>query len=108
MKDILFEDCDIDVLGNPIDFNVDPGVVLGSFGNTTFRNVKVKGRGAIRMQGTADSPLGNVNFTNVSGSVGSDEPVKMKSVRNIGFQSFTVTGGEGKKHKKAVGGKCTW
>jgi hypothetical protein len=26
MKDILFEDCDIDVLGNPIDFNVAPGM----------------------------------------------------------------------------------
>ena len=108
MEDILFEDCDIAVAGTPLAYRVEPGVMLGRFGNTVFRNMNIRGKGAITLQGTGDSPIENVTFENVTGTVGADSPLRIESARGIVFKNFTVSGGMGKKSVKAVGGKCTW
>ena len=108
MEDILFEDCDIAVRHYPILYQADPGVMLGSLGNTIFRNISIKAHDAIRLLGTGDSPVCNVTFENVTGTLRDSVPLRMESVRGITFKDFSVTGGLGKKHPMAVGGKCTW
>lgn len=108
MEDILFEDCDIAVRHYPILYQADPGVMLGSLGNTVFRNISIKAHDAIRLLGTGDSPVCNVTFENVTGTLRDSVPLRMESVRGITFKDFSVTGGLGKKHPRAVGGKCTW
>lgn len=64
MEDLLVEDCDIDVRNNPIAYDVEPGVRLRAFGNTTFRNVRCRGSAPV-LHGTADTPLVGMRLENV-------------------------------------------
>ena len=70
MEDLLFENCEIDVRGAAILFTVDPGIRLRSFGNVTFRDVKMKRSSKVVLNGTADSPLVNVRFESAADTAG--------------------------------------
>lgn len=95
MKDIVFEDCEIDVSGSAIGFWVDPGVRLPGFGNVTFRNIRLRSGKSLLLRGTADAVLRNVRFENVCGTVGEVEPVVMKSVENVTFDNCAITSAKG-------------
>ena len=107
-KNVLVEDCDIDVEGSPIAFWIEPGITLGSYGNVTFRNIRLKGKRPIMLQGTGDSVLKNITFENVSGTIAADRPVDMRSVENIRFAGFTVTSGRGETSPPGVNTGESW
>ena len=108
MSDLAFEDCDIDVEGSPISFWVEPGIMLGNYGNVTFRNMRLKGNRPIMLQGTGDSVLKNVFFENVRGTITADKPIDMKSVESIRFVGFTVTSGKGKASRPGENTGDSW
>ena len=108
MEDIRVEDCDIDVEGSPISFWMDPGITLGGYGNVAFRNVRIRGRLPIKLQGTGDTVLRNVTFENVSGTIESDTPVVMKSVEGVRFVDFCVASGPGRKSPPGVNNGESW
>jgi len=100
MKDILVEDCDVDVFGSAILFNVEPGIALREFGNVTFRNIRLKSSRALQFQGTGDTVLRNIRLENVSGTVADTKPMEMSCVENMVFDRFAVTSGFGEKSAK--------
>ena len=108
MDDLCIEDCDINVMGRPISFWIEPGIILGSYGNVVFRNIRFKSGMPILLQGTGDSVLSNVRFENVRGSVHADVPVEMRSVKGIRFIDFNVTSGSGKKSMPVVNTGNSW
>jgi hypothetical protein len=108
MEDISVEDCDIDVEGSPISFWIEPGITLGGYGNVAFRNVRLKGRKPITLQGTGDTILKNVVFENVTGKIEAERPIEMKSVEGIRFVNFNVTSGRGKKSPAEVNNGESW
>ena len=99
IEDVVVEDCDITAGGSAISFWADPGVMLGEFGNVTFRDIRFASSGPIVLQGTADAPLRNLRFENVSGSVGVAEPLKMRAVENVTFSECTISSAKGGKSR---------
>ncbi|MBQ3342159.1 MAG: hypothetical protein IJG84_09720 [Kiritimatiellae bacterium] len=108
MEDLRVEDCDIDVEGSPISFWIEPGIKLRSYGNVTFRNVSVKGKLPIMLQGTGDTVLRNVRFENVGGTIDAEKPVEMKSVENVRFVDFAVTSGCGRTSPPGINTGDSW
>ena len=93
MEDILVEDCDIDVDASAILFKVDPEVSLPGFGNVTFRDIRMKSKYALILQGTDKAILRNIRFENVSGTVEAKTPVQVTCVEGLAFDCFSVTSG---------------
>ena len=105
MQDILVENCDIDVWGGAILFNVEPGVTMREFGNVTFRNIRLKSGRPLQFQGTGDTVLRNIRLENITGTVAAEQPIDMRCVENIVFKDFNVTSGSGKKSPSPAIGK---
>lgn len=108
MQSILFEDCEIEARENPLLFHVEPGIALKSFGNTTFRNVKIKGKRPIRLEGNGFTWVENVKFENVSGEITEGEALQLKATKNIVFDKFTVSSAKLPAEQPAVNLSDTW
>ena len=108
MEDITVENCDIDVAGSPIVFDVNPGVILREFGNVTFRNMRLKAKGAIKLLGTGDTMLRNIRFENVTGTIEAETPIQVSNVSGVTFDRFTVSSGAGKKTPPAKNNSDGW
>ncbi len=108
MENIAIEDCEIDVDGAAILFSVEPGITLRNFGGVAFRNIRLKSKHPLRLNGTGDTMLRNVTFENVSGLVKAEKPIEMSNVEGIRFDRFTVGSGRGKKSPPAVNGSDGW
>ena len=108
MSGIVVENCDIEVEGSPISFWIEPGIKLGAYGNVSFRNIRLNGKRPIMLQGTGDSVLKNVSFENVTGKIGAEKPVEMRSVENIRFVNFTVTSGRGRTSQPGESTGDSW
>lgn len=93
MENILVEDCDIDVDASAILFKVDPEVSLPGFGNVTFRDIRLKSKYALLLQGTDKAILRNIRFENVSGTVEAKTPLQVSCVEGLAFDRFNVTCG---------------
>ena len=108
MENITVENCDIDVAGSAILFSVEPGITLRSFGNVAFRNVRLKSKRALRLNGTGDTVLRNVTFENVTGTVEDEKPIEMSNVEGVRFDRFAVSSGVGKRSPPAVNESDGW
>ena len=108
MSDLVVENCEIEVEGSPVAFWVEPGITLGSYGNVTFRNLKVQGKRPIMLKGTGDSVLKNVRFEGVTGKIDADKPIEMCSAENIQFVDFNITSASGKKSPPAANTSDGW
>ena len=108
MANILFEDCEIVARENPLLFHVEPGIALKGFGNTTFRNVKIKGKRPIRLEGNGLTWVENVTFENVSGKITAGEALQLKATKNITFDAFTVSSAKLPAEQPAVNLTDTW
>ena len=108
MENIVVENCDIDVKGSAINFSVEPGVVLRDFGNVTFRKIRLKSKRALMLNGTGDTPLRNVVFEDVCGTVAAERPIEMSNVEGIRFERFDVRSGRGKRTAAAVNKSDGW
>ena len=108
MENITVENCDIDVAGSAILFSVEPGITLRSFGNVAFRNVRLKSKRALKLNGTGDTVLRNVTFENVTGTVEDEKPIEMSNVEGVRFDRFAVSSGIGKRSPPAVNESEGW
>ena len=108
MENIAIEGCEIDVDGAAILFSVEPGIALRNFGGVAFRNIRLKAKHPIRLNGTGDTMLRNVTFENVSGTVKAEKPIEMSNVEGVRFDRFTVGSGRGKKSPPAVNKSDGW
>ena len=108
MDSIIIEDCNIDVDDAAIAFSVEPGITLREFGNVTFRKIRLKSKKAIALNGTGDTPLRNVVFEDVSGSVESESPIEMSNVECVRFDRFSVRSGRGKRSPAAENKSDGW
>ena len=66
---ILFENWTIESGGHPLQLFVDNGIVLRDFGHMTFRNFTVKSKRPFMVRGNAASPVRDMHFENIKGSV---------------------------------------
>lgn len=108
MGDILIEDCEIEVTAAPIEFRVEPGIALRSFGGVTFRNVKLRGSEPVKLLGTGDTMLADIRFENVTGEIAADTPLEVRSCRNLSLEGFRVTSGRGANHPPAHNDSDCW
>jgi len=108
MSNLLFEDCEIVASENPLLFLVEPGIALKAFGNTTFRNVKIKGKRPIRLEGNGFTRVENVRFENMSGEITGADALRLKSTNGIVFDNFTVSSARCPKEEPAVNVHDTW
>jgi len=108
MENLLFEDCDIDVTSNPLMFHVEPGVALKAFGNTTFRNVRVRGVRPIRLEGNGLTQVENVRFENVTGEIREADAILLRSTKGISFDRFEVTSAKAPAEQPAKNESDTW
>ena len=79
MENLVFENCDVDVRGAALLFTVEPGIKLRSFGNVTFKDLKLRRGSRVVLEGTADSPLVNVSFATTGDTAGHVPFVRRKS-----------------------------
>ena len=68
-ENILFENWTVRSFGHPLQLFVDNGIVLRDFGHMTFRNFTVKSKRPFMVRGNAASPVRDMHFENVKGSV---------------------------------------
>lgn len=68
-ENILFENWTVRSFGHPLQLFVDNGIVLRDFGHMTFRNFTVKSKRPFMVRGNAASPVRDMRFENVKGSV---------------------------------------
>ena len=68
-ENILFENWTVRSFGHPLQLFVDNGIVLRDFGHMTFRNFNVKSKRPFMVRGNAASPVRDMRFENVKGSV---------------------------------------
>ena len=108
MENITVENCNIDADGSAISFSVEPGVTLRDFGNVAFRNIRLKSRKALVLNGTGDTPLRNVAFEDVSGTVAAEKPIDMSNVEGIRFDRFDVLSGLGQRTPAATNRSDGW
>ena len=108
MENILVEDCDIDVTSGPLTFFVESGIKLRSFGNTTFRNLKIKGTRPIRIQGNGFTQVENIRFENIKGELQCPEAITVNSAKGIAFDGFEVSTAMPKGEKLSVNTSDGW
>lgn len=68
-ENILFENWTVRSFGHPLQLFVDNGIVLRDFGHMTFRNFTVKSKRPFMVRGNAASPVRDMHFENIKGSV---------------------------------------
>ena len=102
MEDILFEDCDVESKWEGIAYYVEPGITLGAFGNTVFRNLRVKSGQRLMLRGNGNTWLENLRFENVKLECGWQDPMDMKAFRNVEFANCSFSSGSGEKEPPAV------
>lgn len=102
MEDILFEDCDVESKWEGVCYYVEPGISLGAFGNTVFRNLRVKSGQRLMLKGNGNTWLENVRFENVQFECGWQSPMDMKSFRNVEFVNCSFCSGPGEREPPAV------
>ena len=68
-ENILFENWTVRSFGHPLQLFVDNGIVLRDFGHMTFRNFTVKSKRPFMVRGNPASPVRDMRFENVKGSV---------------------------------------
>ena len=108
MRNLLVENCVIDVEEHPVSFWIQPGISLGEYGNVTFRKVRVSGGKPIVLQGTGDSVLTNVVFDDVTGTIAADCPLDVRSVAGLVFRNFNVVSGRGETASPAFNDSDGW
>jgi hypothetical protein len=87
---------------------VEPGIKLRSFGNTTFRNLKIRGARPIRIQGNGFTQVENIRFENVKGEIQNPEAITVNSARGIVFDGFEVATSMPKEEKLSVNTSDGW
>ena len=68
-ENILFENWTVRSFGHPLQLFVDNGIVLRDFGHMTFRNFTVKSKRPFMVRGNAASPVRDMHFENIKGTV---------------------------------------
>jgi polygalacturonase len=68
-ENILFENWNIKSDGHPLQLFVGDGIVLRDFGHMTFRNFTVKSKRPFMVRGNAASPVRDMHFENIRGTV---------------------------------------
>ena len=96
MADIHFSGWDIDCAGSPIAFKVEGGIRLRDFGHVSFKDMKIKARYPIRLIGSAETPLRDIRFENVTAEIADGEAIDMNATEGIVFDRFSFTSGPGK------------
>ena len=87
---------------------MESGIKLRSFGNTTFRNLKIKGTRPIRIQGNGFTQVENIRFENVKGELQCAEAIAVNSAKGIVFDGFEVATTMPNGEKLAVNTSDGW
>jgi hypothetical protein len=87
---------------------VESGIKLRSFGNTTCRNLKIKGTRPIRIQGNGFTQVENIRFENIKGELQCPEAITVNSAKGIAFDGFEVSTAMPKGEKLSVNTSDGW
>ena len=96
MANISFSGWEMECSSHPIFLMVEGGIRIRDFGHVTFKDMKIKAKRPILLLGSAESPLRDVRFENITAEISEGEPIKMNATEQISFDRFNVTSGPGK------------
>ena len=93
---IMFNDIIIECPRQAIGIVIDSGLTLRGIHDFSFNNIQIKSGNAIRLEGNVKTPLENISFNHVSGTVSAmPEPIVTKYVKNLRFTDFDITATNG-------------
>ena len=108
MADIRFVGWDMECAGSAVFLKVEGGIKLRDFGHVSFKDMKIKANKPITLLGSAESPLRDVRFENITADIAAGEPITMNATERIVFDRFFVSSGPGEPKPFVRKGGASW
>ena len=95
VSDLSFENFDITTGLFPIRINVEGAIRLRGVERIRFRNIRIRAKQPISLEGNAETPLCDIQFSGISGVVEGDVPIVAKAVTRLNLDDFELTADRG-------------
>ena len=95
MSDLLFENFDIVSEGAPVVILCEGAIRLRGLERLTFRNFRVRARRPFQLEGNAVTPLADLRFSGISGTIGGDVPFIARHVSRLNLNEIELSGNTG-------------
>jgi len=91
VRDIRFSDVAIDCRDTPILMDVDAGIALPYLGRVSFAGFRIKSGGPIRIQGSPETPIQDVSFSDIRVETQGDEGIVCRYCRGVKFMNVELS-----------------
>ena len=91
VSDLSFENFDIDSGVYPIRINVEGGIRLRAVERISFRNIRIRAKRPVSLEGNGNTPLTDIRFSGISGVVEGDVPLFVRNVSRLKLDDFELT-----------------
>lgn len=95
VSDLLFENFDIVSEGAPVVILCEGAIRLRGLERLTFRNFRVRARRPFQLEGNAVTPLADLRFSGISGTIGGDVPFIARHVSRLNLNEIELSGNTG-------------
>jgi len=96
IRNILFSNMVIDCMGTPIKMDVDPGVSLPHLGRVSFSNFRIKSGGPIVLQGSPETIIRDVSFSNVEIETDGDDAIICRHCQGVKLTNVELSNRRGR------------
>ena len=91
ISDIVFENFDITTNRYPIRLGCDAGIKLRGIERINFKNIRIKSKRPISLEGSCHTVLKNITFSDISGNVEGESPIVAKCVKHLKLNNFELS-----------------
>lgn len=102
IRDILFSNVVIDCKGAPITMDVDAGIALPHLGGVSFSNFRIKSGKPILIQGSPETTIRNVSFSNVEIETAGDDAIICRHCQGVKFTNVELSNRRGVPPKNSI------
>ena len=95
ISDILFENFDITTGLYPVRIGCDPGIRLRGIRRLRFSNFRIRSKRPLSLEGSRETILKDIAFSDISGTVDDASPLTVKYVEHLKLQNFDLTAATG-------------
>ena len=95
ISDIIFENFDITSDLYPVRIGCDPGIRLRGIRRLAFRNFRIRSKRPISLEGSRETILKDIAFSDISGTVDGESPLSARYVAHLKLQNFDLTAATG-------------
>lgn len=91
ITDIAFDNFDIETGNYPVRIGCEGAIALRGIERISFNNFRIKGKNPIHLEGNPCTVLKDIRFTNISGTIESDTPIRARYVEDLRLNDFSLT-----------------